>query len=75
MRIFLSDLTYNTNRVSTEALPINIGYIASYCLKKFTNDVEISLFKYHQELEKAIEENPPDVLGLSNYIWNSNLFF
>jgi len=73
MRIFLSDLTYNTNRVSTEALPINIGYIASYCLKKFPNDVEISLFKYHQELEKAIEENPPDVLGLSNYIWNSNL--
>lgn len=73
MRIFLSDLTYNTNRVSTEALPINIGFIASYCLKKFPKDVEISLFKYHQELETAIEENPPDILGLSNYIWNHNL--
>jgi len=73
MRIFLSDLTYNTNRVSTEALPINIGYIASYCLKRFGSKVEITLFKYHQELEKAIEKSPPDILGLSNYIWNHNL--
>lgn len=73
LRIFLSDLTYNTNRVSTEALPINIGYIASYCLKRFGSKVEITLFKYHQELEKAIEKSPPDILGLSNYIWNYNL--
>ena len=73
MKIFLSDLTYNTNRVSTEALPINIGYIASYCLKKFGSKVDITLFKYHQELEKAIKESPPDILGLSNYIWNHNL--
>jgi len=73
MKIFLSDLTYNTNRVSTEALPINIGYIASYCMKEFSSKIDISLFKYHQELEKAIENDPPDILGLSNYIWNSNL--
>ena len=73
MKIYLSDLTYNTNRVSTEAVPINIGYIAEYCLKKFGSKIDITLFKYHQDLEKAIEESPPDILALSNYIWNHNL--
>ena len=70
MRIFISDLTYNTNRVATEALPINIGFMASYCRKRFGSKVDIKLFKYHEDLEKAIEESPPDILGLSNYIWN-----
>ena len=35
LQIFLADLTYDTIAVSTEAMPINIGYIASYCIKKF----------------------------------------
>ena len=73
LKIYLGDLTYNTIVVSTEALPINIGYIASYCKKRFGSEVEFTLFKYHQELEKAILESPPDILGLSNYVWCQNL--
>ena len=73
MKIFLSDLTYNTNRVAAESYPLNVAFIASYCIKKFCSNVDIRLFKYHQDLEKAIEESPPDILGLSNYSWNSNL--
>jgi radical SAM superfamily enzyme YgiQ (UPF0313 family) len=73
MKIFLSDLTYNTNRVAAESFPLNVAFIASYCIKKFGSKVDIRLFKYHQDLEKAIEEAPPDILGLSNYSWNSNL--
>ena len=73
MRIFLSDLTYNTNRVAAESFPLNVAFVASYCLKKFGSKVDITLFKYHQDLEKAIEESPPDILGLSNYSWNANL--
>jgi len=73
LSIYLGDLTYNTVGVSTEALPINIGYIASYCQKQFGSKVEFTLFKYHEELEKAILESPPDILGLSNYCWCQNL--
>jgi len=73
LKIFLGDLTYNTIVVSTESLPINIGFIASYCLKKFGNNVEITLFKYIDDLEKAISESPPDILGLSNYCWCQNV--
>ena len=73
LRIFLADLTYDTIAISTEAMPLNIGYIASYCIKKFGSDVEISLFKYISDLEKALEENPPDILGMSNYCWSQNV--
>lgn len=73
LKIYLGDLTYNTIVVSTESLPINIGFIASYCIKQFGNQVDITLFKYIDDLEKAISESPPDILGLSNYCWCQNV--
>ena len=73
LKIYLADLTYDTITISTEAMPLNIGFIASYSLEKFKNDVNITLFKYINKLEKAIRESPPDVLGLSNYIWSHNI--
>lgn len=73
LRIFLGDLTYDTVGMSTEVFPLNIGYIASYCQKLFGSKVEITLFKYIKDLENAINENPPDVLGLSNYVWNHRI--
>ena len=73
LRIFLGDLTYDTVGMSTEVFPLNIGYIASYCQKLFGSKVEITLFKYIKDLENAINEHPPDVLGLSNYVWNHRI--
>ena len=73
LKIYLGDLTYNTIVVSTESLPINLGFIASYCIKQFGDQVDITLFKYIDDLEKAISEAPPDILGLSNYCWCQNV--
>lgn len=73
MKIYLCDLTYNTNRVAAESFPLNVAFVASYCLKKFGSKIDIRLFKYHEDLEKALDESPPDILGLSNYAWNANL--
>ena len=69
LKIYLGDLTYDTVGLSTEVFPLNIGYIASYCKKIFGDKIEISLFKYIDKLEKAINEDPPDIIGLSNYAW------
>ena len=73
IRIFLGDLTYDTITVSTESFPLNVGYIASYCLSKFGSEIDITIFKYIDKLEKAIRENPRDILGLSNYVWNHRI--
>nr|AIF24102.1 Fe-S oxidoreductase [uncultured marine thaumarchaeote SAT1000_24_E05] len=75
LKIYLGDLTYTTVTLATEAFPLNVGYIASYCKKLFSNDIEITLFKYIDEIDKAVNENPPDILGLSNYCWSHNVSY
>jgi len=70
LKIYLADLTYTTVTLSTEAMPLNIGYVAAYCNKIHGSQVEIKLFKYIDDLEFALETTPPDVLALSNYCWN-----
>jgi len=75
MLIYLADLTHIGHGVATEAFPLNIGLIASYTHKLFGADVQLHLFKYPQDLISAIRRKPPDILGLSNYTWNSNLSY
>ncbi len=53
--------------------PLNIGFIAAYAEKRFGKEIDLRLFKYVEDLEQAINEKPPDILGLSNYPWNFNL--
>lgn len=75
LEIYLGDLTYDTVTISAESIPLNIGFVAAYCKKQFGENVELTLFKYIGDLEKAINENPPDILALSNYVWNRNLSY
>jgi hypothetical protein len=72
IRIYLADLVYDTID-SNFTVPLNIAYIAASVHAKFTNQVEIRLFKFPKDLEIALKETPPDVLGLSHYSWNSRL--
>jgi len=72
LKIFLGDLTYNTVSLATDAFPLNVGFIASYCKKLFGDKIEIEIFKYIEDIDKAIHESPPDILGLSNYCWSFN---
>ena len=71
--IYLGDLTYTTLSLATDAFPLNIGFIAAYAKQTFGEEIELKLFKYIEDLEQAINEKPPDILGLSNYPWNFNL--
>ena len=74
MKIWLSDLTYTQQTISSDIIPAGIGMIAEYLEKEIKSPIEIKLFKYPEDLIKEIEkENFPDVFGASNYIWNRNL--
>ena len=74
LKIYLCDLTYDTITLSTDAFPLNVGYIASYANSKFQNKIEITIFKYIDKLESALESNtPPDIIGFSNYAWNRQI--
>lgn len=72
MKCYLADLVYDTIN-DNYAIPLGIGYLAAYLEKCFDKKLEIKLFKYPSDLERAIKEEPPDLLGLSNYSWNQRL--
>ena len=73
LKIYLCDLTYDTIILVSDTIPINIGFIGSYLNKQLGNKVSVELFKYPNDLLESIKKEPPDILGLSNYSWNSNL--
>lgn len=73
LRVFLCDLTHDTIILVSDTIPINIGFIAAYIKKILGAQVDISLFKYPNTVIQAIKNDPPDVIALSNYSWNSNL--
>lgn len=72
--IYLADLYHDVKFFSGlgVALPLNIGFIGSYLLKEIPS-AQIKLFKNPAELMEAIKEEPPMVLGLSNYMWNDSI--
>lgn len=72
LKIYLCDLVYDTVKTNY-VVPLNIAYLAAYIKKQYTDSVDIKLFKYPRELEKAISISPPDMIGFSNYSWNERL--
>jgi radical SAM superfamily enzyme YgiQ (UPF0313 family) len=73
LTIYLGDLTYTTLSLATDAFPLNVGFIAAYAKERFGDEIDVHLFKYIPDLEQALAEKPPHILGLSNYPWNFNL--
>jgi len=72
MIVYLADLVHNYFP-GLNTVPLNIGYLAAQAKKCLGNDVEISLFKYCDDLLDAIDRKRPAIVGLSNYTWNESL--
>ena len=80
MKIFLCDLVHNqtegTNQISGGqdfVVPLGIGSLAIHAKNELKDLVEVSLFKYPQELLNTLKQENPDVVGFSNYIWNQDI--
>lgn len=69
MRIFLGDLGHYTIKLTNNHTPINLGFIAAFTHGQLKDAVDFQLFKNPHKLAEAIAKNPPDILGLSNYVW------
>jgi radical SAM superfamily enzyme YgiQ (UPF0313 family) len=73
-RVWLCDLTYTQQTLSSDVMPAAVGHIASYCSMKLGDRVEIRVFKFPEKLAAALEEDlAPHIVGFSNYIWNCDL--
>jgi radical SAM superfamily enzyme YgiQ (UPF0313 family) len=71
--VYLADLRHNyAGAISTDCMPLGIGYIKAV-MDATVPDVESYMFAYPDQLLRAIQERPPDVLMCSNYVWNEQL--
>ena len=73
MKIWLADLTYTQQSISSDVVPAAIGMIAEYTEQRLPSLEKIKLFKYPEDLSEELSKSPPDLIGFSNYIWNSSL--
>ncbi len=74
IKILLGDPRHYTVGPHSNYVPINIGYIGSYLLKKITKvNIELKLAVTPEEIFSTIKVWKPDIIGMSNYCWNAEL--
>ena len=73
IEIWLVDPTYTQQQISSESMPAAVGGIATFTEKHLKLKNPVRIFKYPEKLAMALENEIPDVIGFSNYMWNSEL--
>lgn len=77
LRVWLADLTYtgqDTQSLGADTFPLAIGCIATYTESQIEFTHPIRLFRYPEKVAQALlAEGAPDIMGLSNFVWNSEL--
>ena len=71
--IYLADLTHNGLVLSSNVFPLSIGLIGAYLINKNPNLYQIELFKYPEDLSRALEKCKPDLIAFANYSWNFHI--
>lgn len=84
MKIALLDLNHRTCGIHTNTVPFGLGLIAVY-LKKTVNQaaeqslglpsatIDIKMFKDADKALDVLKSWVPDVIGISQYVWNTQL--
>ncbi|MDP2939784.1 MAG: radical SAM protein [Candidatus Omnitrophota bacterium] len=72
-KIYFADLTYHSNVLASDYIPLGCGYVAAYANKMYGDKFDIQIFRHQEELFKVLENKPPDIFAGSCYVWNKNL--
>ncbi len=71
--VYLADLRYNySGFLANDCMPLGVAYLKAV-MDRDLPEVQSRLFAYPDKLWTAMEDAPPAVLMLSNYLWNEQL--
>ena len=75
MKVYLGDLRYDYSGIlANDCMPLGIAYMKAVMDREdLDHEIDSRLFVYPDRLAEAIRREPPDVLMLSNYVWNEAL--
>ncbi|HYB99098.1 MAG TPA: cobalamin-dependent protein [Candidatus Limnocylindrales bacterium] len=71
LRIYLADLLHPANVMKT--FPYAAGCVGAHALQEHGDRVSVEVFRSPEDLGRAFLRQVPDVLGLTNYVWNLDL--
>ncbi len=69
--VYFSDLTHTGQAIASNTFPLGIALVASYAEHVLFETLDIKLFKYPEDLSKALGGKVADVVWFSNFSWNS----
>jgi hypothetical protein len=73
--VYLADLRHNfSGLLANDCMPLGVGCLKAV-LDRDLPSIHSRLFAYPDRLLSALQSEPPDVLMLSNYMWNECLSF
>ena len=74
IKILLLDPRHNTRGLHSNFVPINIGYIGGFLKNEIKNiNLELEIITEPEEIFRLLRNWRPDIVGVSNYVWNSTL--
>ncbi len=74
-RVYLADLRHNfSGLLANDCMPLGVAYMKAV-IDRDLPEVQARLFAYPDRLWEALQNEPPDILMLSNYMWNEWLSF
>ena len=74
IKILLGDPRHSTVGTHSNWMPVGVGYIGSNLINEFKNNkIELKIETEPEKIFDAIEKWKPDIIGMANYMWNSDL--
>lgn len=77
MKIALFDLNHSTRGIHTNTVSLGLGLIIKYLKKTVDREFDIKMFKNPEKTMNILKSWVPDIVGITQYVWNSelNLYF
>jgi len=75
IKVALIDLNHMTMGLHTNTVPLGIGAISRHLSLAKGEAVDIKMFKDSHRFLETLKDWQPDVLGMAQYCWNSELNF
>ena len=73
--IWISDLSHTAQGITNRTFPLGASFIYSYAKQELSDEFDFKLFKFPNDLNKALKKQLPTILAFSNYIWNFEIAY
>lgn len=71
--IYLAELAHDGFGLSLRTFPLGLGVVGSYVKAKYSEEVDLRLFRTYGDLLEAVRERRPDIVGFGYFSWNDYL--